>query len=162
MLSLKPATPQDLATLAGLAREIWTQHYVPIIGEAQVNYMLHKLYSAEALEKQSKEGQAFHLVLNNDKAIGFISVSNPSGKDYFLHKFYMIQEKQNNGLGTEVFHKVFGNLYHPENIRLTVNRLNYKSVNFYFKLGFKIEKVEDFDIGNGYFMNDFVMHWQKN
>jgi ribosomal protein S18 acetylase RimI-like enzyme len=49
---------------------------------------------------------------------------------------------------------------HPKTIRLTVNRQNFKSINFYFKLGFKIEKVADFDIGNGYFMNDFVMLWK--
>jgi hypothetical protein len=38
-----------------------------------------------------------------------------------------------------------------------VNRQNYKAINFYFKLGFKIQTVADFDIGNGYVMNDFVM-----
>jgi ribosomal protein S18 acetylase RimI-like enzyme len=48
-----------------------------------------------------------------------------------------------------------------QSIRLTVNRENYKAINFYFKLGFKIEKVADFDIGQGYVMNDFVMLWGK-
>ena len=33
----------------------------------------------------------------------------------------------------------------------------FRIVNFYFKNGFVIEKAEDFDIGNNYFMNDFVM-----
>ena len=42
-------------------------------------------------------------------------------------------------------------------ITLTVNRQNYKAINFYFKHGFKIKSVDDFDIGNGFFMNDFVM-----
>ena len=42
-----------------------------------------------------------------------------------------------------------------------VNRMNYKAVNFYFKSGFTIEKVADFDIGDGYFMNDFVMIWES-
>jgi len=42
-------------------------------------------------------------------------------------------------------------------LRLQVNRQNYKAVNFYFKMGFIIESVGDFDIGGGYFMNDFVM-----
>jgi ribosomal protein S18 acetylase RimI-like enzyme len=45
----------------------------------------------------------------------------------------------------------------PKTIRLTVNRQNYKSINFYFKNGFKIERVEDFDIGSGFWMNDFIM-----
>ncbi|HXB38993.1 MAG TPA: GNAT family N-acetyltransferase [Bacteroidia bacterium] len=162
MPSLKPATPNDFASIEKLAEDIWSKHYVPIIGQGQVNYMLNKLYSAAALQKQTEEGQVFHLVLKDNKEIGFISVSNPDKKNYFLHKFYILQEKQNTGLGTFVFKKVFRELYQPESITLTVNRQNYKSINFYFKLGFKITKVEDFDIGNGYFMNDFVMQWKKS
>jgi RimJ/RimL family protein N-acetyltransferase len=50
----------------------------------------------------------------------------------------------------------------PDIIKLTVNRQNFKSINFYFKNGFKIEKVEDFDIGNGYWMNDFIMVKKNN
>jgi hypothetical protein len=46
-------------------------------------------------------------------------------------------------------------------MRLTVNRQNYKSINFYFKIGFRIEKCADFPIGNGFVMNDFVMVWRK-
>jgi ribosomal protein S18 acetylase RimI-like enzyme len=42
-------------------------------------------------------------------------------------------------------------------MRLQVNRQNYTAINFYFKLGFTIERVADFDIGHGFFMNDFVM-----
>ena len=48
-------------------------------------------------------------------------------------------------------------MHQPQTLRLTVNRQNYKSINFYFKNGFVIEKTADFDIGSGYFMNDFVM-----
>jgi len=161
MPSLKPASENDFVTIEKLARIIWDEHYTPIIGAEQINYMLKEMYSTEALKKQTLAGQKFHLIINENKETGFISVSSTDNKNYFLNKFYILQEKQNTGLGTSVFKQVFEDLYTPENIRLTVNRQNYKSVNFYFKLGFKIEKVEDFDIGNGYFMNDFVMLWQK-
>jgi ribosomal protein S18 acetylase RimI-like enzyme len=40
---------------------------------------------------------------------------------------------------------------------LTVNRQNFKAINFYFKNGFVIDEVADFEIGNGFVMNDFVM-----
>lgn len=162
MFTLQPAQSKDFATIEHLARHIWEKHYVPIIGTEQVNYMLNKMYSHNALEQQTREGQNFHLVVKDNKPAGFIAVSGTDNKNYFLHKFYILQDQQNSGIGTAVFKKVFGELYKPESIRLTVNRQNYKSVNFYFKLGFKIEKVEDFDIGNGYFMNDFVMLWKKD
>jgi diamine N-acetyltransferase len=157
MLVLKPATQKDFTTIETLARTIWHKHYIPIVGETQVNYMLDKLYSEEGLQKQCNEGQNFYLIINDEKETGFISVSSTDNKNLMLHKFYILQEKQNTGLGSLVFKKIVEELYHPETIRLTVNRQNYKSINFYFKLGFKIEKVADFDIGDGYFMNDFVM-----
>ena len=161
MLALKPATEKDFTTIETLARTIWHKHYIPIVGEAQVNYMLDTMYAQSALENQQQEGQQFYLIVNNEKESGFISISTPDNKHLMLHRFYILQEKQNTGLGTLVFNKIVEELYSPKTIRLTVNRQNYKSINFYFKLGFKIEKVADFDIGNNYYMNDFVMLWQN-
>ena len=39
---------------------------------------------------------------------------------------------------------------------LNVNRHN-KAISFYKKYGFDIIAEEDIDIGNGYYMNDYVM-----
>ena len=41
-------------------------------------------------------------------------------------------------------------------LELNVNRHN-DAFHFYTKLGFSISKEEDNDIGEGYFMNDYVM-----
>jgi ribosomal protein S18 acetylase RimI-like enzyme len=41
-------------------------------------------------------------------------------------------------------------------LQLQVNRHN-KARSFYKKIGFAVMEEADFDIGNGYFMNDFVM-----
>ena len=41
-------TPADVNSVAALARVIWNQHYVPIIGQAQTDYMLAKFQSASA------------------------------------------------------------------------------------------------------------------
>jgi ribosomal protein S18 acetylase RimI-like enzyme len=46
-------------------------------------------------------------------------------------------------------------------LRLQVNRQNVVAINFYFKAGFVIEKSADFDIGDGYFMNDFIMYFTR-
>jgi GNAT superfamily N-acetyltransferase len=159
MITLKPATENDFGQIATLAREIWDEHYIAIITQEQIDYMLQKMYSHHAMVQQCSEGQIFYLIMNQrNEAIGFISISR-KGNDFWLHKFYILPQKQNSGIGAEVFKKVFIEQYKPDTVRLTVNRKNYKSINFYFKLGFKIEKVADFDIGNNYFMNDFVMLW---
>lgn len=161
MLVLKPATEKDFSTIEKLAHTIWHKHYITIIGKEQVNYMLGKMYSRQALQKQHKEGQLFYLIMNNEKENGFISIGSSYNKDLMLHKFYILTENQNKGLGTLVFKKLV-ELYTPKTIKLTVNRQNYKSINFYFKLGFKIESMADFDIGNNYFMNDFMLVWKNN
>src|ERR1700748_2236698 len=106
MLRLKPATDKDFLVIEQLAHAIWHTHYVPIIGLEQVNYMLGKMYNRQALQKQTEEGQQFYLVINDEKESGFVSISSANGTDLILHKFYILQEKQNSGLGTLVFQKL--------------------------------------------------------
>jgi ribosomal protein S18 acetylase RimI-like enzyme len=155
---LKPATISDISKIYSLAESIWEVHYVPIIGKEQVDFMLQWMYSEHSLKEQmTQKGHSFYLIQKNNEDIGFISVSK--GAEAFIHKFYIHQDFQKEGIGSQVFNQILSILESPKSIRLTVNRKNYKSINFYFKNGFCIEKVEDFDIGNGYFMNDFVMLW---
>lgn len=157
MLHLQKATEKDLQTVSNLARIIWNDHYVPIIGQKQVDYMLDKFYSqTDLLEQIHEKKHEMYLILKDEKAIGFVSVSLGKGSDFFLHKFYIDQQQSNTGFGTKTLNLLV-EIIHPKSLTLTVNRLNYKSINFYFKNGFKIDRVEDFDIGEGYKMNDFVM-----
>lgn len=46
----------DIAQTADLAREIWTDHFTPIIGSAQVEYMLEKFQSPDAMTRQISGG----------------------------------------------------------------------------------------------------------
>jgi RimJ/RimL family protein N-acetyltransferase len=157
MIHLKLALEKDLTTITKLAQQIWSDHYVTIIGQAQVNYMLDKMYDHQSLlDQMVQKEHVFYLIEKDGKFIGFISISSENKTDYFLHKFYIDQQKSNQGLGTQVLNLLIEEIT-PKYLTLTVNRQNFKSINFYFKNGFKIEKVEDFDIGNGYQMNDFVM-----
>ena len=68
---------------------------------------------------------------------------------------------QRGGIGHGVWALLRGLLPDMREMRLQVNRQNYKAINFYFKVGFVIERVADFDIGDGYFMNDFVMVYRN-
>ncbi|MCC6180448.1 MAG: GNAT family N-acetyltransferase [Bacteroidia bacterium] len=154
---LIPATEKDLELIHNLAYEIWNQHYVSIIGQEQVNYMLQKMYDIESLKEQiNTKKHQFYLIEFNSKVIGFLSISSDKNSYYFLHKFYILSQSSNLNIGSTVL-QILVDIIHPKSITLTVNRQNYKSINFYFKNGFKIKKVEDFDIGNGYQMNDFIM-----
>lgn len=154
---------KDLQTLETLAKKIWNIHYPPIIGQTQVDYMLDKFYSIEALKKQIHEDHNIFLCAYDEKEnmMGFLSYSTFDDKNFFIHKWYVDPFIHGKGIGRKLFSHIFDNT-NFSTIRLTVNRQNIKTINFYFKLGFTIEKVVDIDIGEGYIMDDFQMIMKKN
>jgi len=151
----------DIPEIAALAEKIWMIHYPPIIGMAQVEYMLNKMYSSDALHNQINAGQNFYFIQHEGKNIGYFGVSNDVPTELFVHKFYIDSELQGKGIGMQAFHLLMEMYPQCATARLTVNRHNYKSINFYFKAGFVISEVKDFDIGEGYVMNDFIMIWKR-
>lgn len=156
MLQLLPVKESELFMIRDLAIKIWNDHYVTIIGQEQVNYMLGKMYDLQSLKDQMHKGHVFYFIKADETVLGFISVSNQNDNNFFIHKFYIDQAKAGKGIGTNALKNLI-ELVNPKSLTLTVNRQNFKSINFYFKNGFKIDRVEDFDIGNDYQMNDFVM-----
>lgn len=156
-MKLVPANRTHIPTITSLAKSIWQDHYIHIITQDQIDYMLEKMYSDESLtEQMEKKNHQFFLVEDEGNFIGFVSIKKTED-EVFLNKFYLLTDKQKKGIGSRVFDLLKQEAAPFEVIRLTVNRQNYKAINFYFKNKFVIEKVEDFQIGNGYVMNDFVM-----
>ena len=61
-LEIKRAkTREDAASIAGLARTIWTEHYTPIIGSSQVEYMLENIQSAEKIAEAMESGSEYYM-----------------------------------------------------------------------------------------------------
>jgi GNAT superfamily N-acetyltransferase len=147
---------EDLEKVKQLAHQIWPAHYTEIIGAEQVDYMLHNLYSLENLIKQLQQGDLFYLLEDRGVFLGYASVKLLEDGTWFLNKLYVQMSEQGKGRGRFLLEYLIQENRIKE-LRLQVNRQNYKAINFYFKSGFIIERVADFDIGDGYFMNDFVM-----
>ena len=156
-LIFKKAIVIDIPIITLLAEKIWMKYYTSIISIEQIRYMLDKMYSPGSIEHQMKEGQEYTLVYDDKEPLGYISISSKDERNYFLHKFYVDTAKHRKGIGKKLFDHMLSTMNKPESIELTVNRQNFKAINFYFKMGFTIDSVADFDIGSGYFMNDFVM-----
>ena len=159
-LHLALAVPTDIPAIQTLAQRIWLAHYPDIIGVVQTEYMLGKFYTDDSLRQQMAEGQQFWLVQDaatSGGPLGFVAVSGKGEGRYFLHKFYLDNERRGRGLGKTVFDLLLGCCPGLQEMRLTVNRQNFKSINFYFKIGFVIEQCLDIAIGEGYEMNDFQM-----
>jgi len=157
MIHFTTALTDDLDTIRQLAQQIWNDYYTPIIGQQQVDYMLTKMYHRDSLLEQINVKQhQFYMIRKDTLPIGFFSVSSDDGVNYSLHKLYIQLQQTQGGIGTQCINWIIETLK-PKSLTITVNRLNIKAINFYFKNRFTIVKAEDFDIGNGFKMNDFVM-----
>ena len=159
---LRPATEADLPYIEASAHRIWRAHYTDLIGAAQVDYMLQLLYTPDSLRRQMAEGQQFWIVEDEGAARGYLSVSDKGEGAYFLHKFYLDNQQRGKGIGTQAFAALLETYPDLKELRLTVNRQNFKSINFYFKIGFTIEQCVDIPIGEGFVMDDFQMVYKTN
>ena len=92
-LLLKAVSETEIEKIADLAKIIWQKHYPPIIGQAQVDYMLKTMYDPESLLIQINEkGQQFYFIIFENETIGFISVTNEKDGCWMLNKFYVLDK----------------------------------------------------------------------
>lgn len=161
MLKILPAETKDIPVINSLAHNIWPVAYKHILSKVQMDYMLHLFYDPLSLLQQMQDqDHQFIILYFNDEPRGFASFSNKPGMAsvYKLHKLYVQTEQQGTGFGKALLNHVI-DLIKKENgkhLQLNVNR-NNNALQFYLKHDFRIIAQEDIDIGQGYFMNDYVM-----
>ena len=158
LLNIKKASVNDVALIRELALKVWPQTYATIISKEQIEYMLEMMYSEESLKEQMIEGCIFIIVEERKNPVGFASYEEIKPAIFKLHKIYILATQQGKGTGKYVIDNIISDirLQGAKKLQLQVNRNNNAKL-FYEKLGFKVIKEADFDIGNGYFMNDYVM-----
>ena len=148
-----------IAQVAKLAKDIWNQHYLPMIGNEQVDYMLDKFQSESAIEQQIAEGYKYYIILDkeNENQIesGYFSIKD-KGEKLFLSKLYVLDYCRGKGIGKQGINFIKSSFDNPV-IQLTVNKNNSDSIAFYKKVGFKIVDDVVTDIGNGFVMDDYIM-----
>ena len=161
MPEIKKAGLPDIEKIRELACTIWPVAYEKLLTPQQLNYMLDLFYSNNALITQLQSGHQFIIAYDNDLAVGFASYSIKSTNNpeiYRLHKLYVLPGIQKKGTGRNLLNYIIESIkpLGAKMLELNVNRHN-DAFHFYTKLGFSISKEEDNDIGEGYFMNDYVM-----
>lgn len=157
-LHIRQASQKDIPLIRDLCLRTWPSTYAAIIPAAQIDYMLNMMYSEESLLRQMKEKHEFIIVNDGITPIGFASFSLLEKGVYKLHKLYLLPQSQGKGAGKFVITEIIKAMIRKGGtaLQLNVNR-NNKAKDFYEKLGFVIIKEEDIEIGNGFFMNDYVM-----
>jgi ribosomal protein S18 acetylase RimI-like enzyme len=161
MINIKPANAQDLEIIHRLAYEIWPFAYGEILSTEQLKYMLESFYSVPSLQhQQTSLKHEFIIVFENETPIGFASFSAHANNAsiYHLNKIYVLPRQQGKSIGKQLLEHVmsFAKKNGAASLQLNVNR-NNKALKFYEKQGFTVIRTEDIDIGEGYFMNDYVM-----
>lgn len=157
MTDLLPAhTDKHFKSIEQLARLIWTQHYTPIIGVNQVEYMLDKFQSFDAISNQINDGYEYYKIHHNDELVGYISIKK-NDSVLFLSKVYVHADFRGKGIGKMAFNFIEDRAINLKcrSIMLTVNKYNTNSIAAYKRLGYKIIEEIVIDIGNGYVMDDY-------
>jgi diamine N-acetyltransferase len=155
---IRKATAGDISLIRQLTFTIWPQTYGAILSQDQIDYMLEMMYSKSSLEKQINQGSQFILIFDNEEPVGFAAYFKKSPAIYKLDKIYVLPSQQGKGTGRYMIDYIINEIKQEGStaLQLQVNRYN-NAKKFYEKLGFIVIDEQDFDIGNGYFMNDYVM-----
>jgi len=158
LFSIRRATAEDIPLLRELCFKVWPQTYASIVSQEQIDYMLEKMYSPASLQEQMEAGSQFIFVYEGDSPVGFASYFEKAPSVFKLDKIYVLISQQGRGTGRFVINHIIDEIKKKGGtaLQLQVNRHN-KAKNFYEKLGFVVIEEKDFDIGNGHFMNDYVM-----
>ena len=98
MTDFKLATTKThFNAIAKLANIVWHEHYLPIIGKAQVEYMVAKFQTCQAMQQQANEGYEYYIITYKSENVGYLSVKK-NNNDLFLSKIYLFFNKKSLGV----------------------------------------------------------------
>lgn len=163
MLDIRNASIKDIPLIQELTNQIWPQTYASILSNEQITYMLELMYSDTSLQQQMEDGAQFLIAYEDKIPVGFAAYQEIKPTLFKLHKIYVLGTRQGKGTGRFMINHIIEEIRKQgaSTLQLQVNRHN-KAKDFYELLGFTIIEEADFDIGNGFFMNDYVMEKKIN
>ncbi len=163
MLITKVADEEQVEIVVELAHTIWHEYFTPIIGKAQVDYMLEKFQSKESIIQQIRSGVVYFLMIHNSESIGYAAIILKD-REVFLSKFYIISAERNKGFGKQsmIFLEQLAMGQNAQKISLTVNKNNFNTIQAYQKMGFVNLGSIIQNIGKDFVMDDYKMEKRLN
>lgn len=158
----KAETDVQIRQVADLAKIIWNEHFTPIIGKEQVDYMVDKFQSYPALKEQLTDGYEYYQIFDGDEFCGYTGIHPGEDGRLFLSKLYIKKECRGRHLATQAFTflKDLCKERHYPAIWLTCNKHNDNSMAVYRHLGFETIDTQEADIGGGFIMDDYIMEYR--
>ena len=151
----------ELHLVRQVADMVWPVTFREILSEEQIAYMMEMMYAKEVMEREFDDGIRFNGMFDDDRPVGYYiwgrCKDTPCAAK--LHKCYLLTEYQGKGLGSRMLRETKAQAAAAgySALRLNVNRHNEKAMRAYFRNGFSCVQMVDNPIGNGFYMNDFVM-----
>lgn len=158
----KAETDTQVREIADLAKVIWNEHFTPIIGKDQVDYMVEKFQSYPALKEQISEGYEYYQIFSGGEFCGYTGIHPGEDNRLFLSKLYLKKESRGHHLATGAFSflKEICRERGYSAIWLTCNKHNDNSLGVYRHFGFEIIDTQEADIGGGFIMDDYIMEYK--
>lgn len=153
---LLPGDAEKINEMSRMATAIVRDYYDPIIGKEQNDYMLKMFQTPEAIAEQMEHGYSYFFARENGKNLGFFAFY-PRENALYLSKLYLYKDERGKGYARPIleFLKAQAKELGFNRIELNVNRFNETRF-IYEKLGFTVAWEEKNDIGNGFYMDDYV------
>ncbi len=153
-------SPSRLTRLCVLADTIWNEYFPPIIGQAQVDYMLERFQSRNAIEARIAADYRYFLIQFDDDSVGYTAFRDDfEAASRFLSKLYIRADRRGQGIARQVVGEILVQAREEglEKLWLTVNRHNRLAIEVYQALGLRITGELVTDIGAGFVMDDYRM-----
>lgn len=161
---------EQVNRVAALAAVIWREYYVPLIGAAQVEYMVAKFQSAAAMLEQMAAGYEYFMICRGPASnihdapsaphlLGYLAVqADAAARSMFISKLYLQHTLRGGGIGRRAlqFIEQLARCRGLTLLWLTVNKRN-AAVTAYQKCGFEVAAELCIDIGQGFVMDDYRM-----
>lgn len=159
---MAPVTTEgQISQTAGLAKVIWHECFERLFPATQVELMVTKFQSADAIRQQIQDGAQYFLTYftgaKDDEPGGYIAVQPQNGK-LLLSKMYFLADHRGKGYGKEVlaFVEELARQQHCDGVWLTVNRQNERAIAVYRHTGFTQVGQEQVDKGGGFMAEEYV------
>ena len=162
MTTIRKATPSDIPLIREMAWKDFSGH-VQRDSEpgADGRTTTEWMYSPESLRDQmERQGHVYYIACEDNEPAGYVSVQRQGPGLFHLQKIYVLPAFQKCRLGRKLFEHAVSVVREfacgPCTMELNVNRDN-PALGFYEHMGMKKVRQGDFPIGNGYYMNDYIM-----
>ena len=161
MFTIRKATIDDRSLIHDLASRIWENTYGKILSKEQLDYMFDMMYAPDNILKQMEElHHQYFIILADDMPAGYLSIEKTGENTYNFQKIYSLPEMHGTGIGRFIIEQGINYLKEvhtgPFTIELYVNS-NNPAIGFYRHKGLREIGTRDHLIGNGYFINDYIL-----